>query len=114
MYARARLAQADALAEEVLDTARASTGFTAHADRVKTDALRWVAGKLNARRYGDRQQVEINAKVEHTRGPDRAPEWMQERLAPPPPQIDAPAQAEALGEAIPVAVQHVRKPTTTH
>ena len=53
-YARAREDQADALADEVLDVARAATAETAHADRVRIDAIKWIAGKLRPSVYGEK------------------------------------------------------------
>ena len=55
--ARARVLQADAMDDMILDTANASTSETAAADRVKIGAYQWRAGRLNPKRYGDRQQV---------------------------------------------------------
>ena len=92
-YRRARVAQSHALAEEILDVGRRVEPVTAHADRVRIEALKWVASKLNQRDYGDHQHVSLDAKVEQTSGPEKAPEWMQERLA------DAAAGA-SLGSAL--------------
>ena len=64
-YARARELRADHIADLVHETAMASTPETAHADRVKIDALKWEAGKLNSKRYGD--------KVQHTAGDGESP-----------------------------------------
>ena len=58
MYARARDASADALAEEALEVARASTNETYGADRVRIDTLKWAAAKRRPKEYGDKQQVE--------------------------------------------------------
>lgn len=58
MYARARDASADALAEEALEVARASTAETYGADRVRIDTLKWAAAKRRPKEYGDKQQVE--------------------------------------------------------
>lgn len=64
-YARARELRADHIADLVHETAMASTPETAHADRVKIDALKWEAGKLNSKRYGD--------KVQHTGSDGESP-----------------------------------------
>lgn len=78
MYVRAREAQADYLAEEVVDIAttvlpaikRTVTGTgkrkrvkEEHGDavdraRLMMDARKWYAGKLAPRKYGERQQVD--------------------------------------------------------
>ncbi len=51
-YARAREAQADALAEEIIEISDA-TGDPQR-DRLRVDARKWYASKLNARAYGDK------------------------------------------------------------
>jgi hypothetical protein len=57
-YAAARLLQADALADEVVDIAdKAHDRDTAAAARVKIDARKWMAGKLAPKRYGDAVQL---------------------------------------------------------
>lgn len=59
-YARAREDQADALADEILEVARIVTEKNANAKRVLIDALKWRAGKLKPRVYGNR--------VDHSHG----------------------------------------------
>ncbi len=59
-YARAREAQADALADEIMDEARAATEKNANAKRVLIDALKWRAGKLKPKVYGN--------KIDHSHG----------------------------------------------
>lgn len=51
--ARAREAQADVLADQILDIAENCTAETAMADRVAIGALQWLAGKRQPKRYGD-------------------------------------------------------------
>lgn len=51
-YAHARDAQADALADEIVDIA--DTEEDAAKARVRVDARKWVASKLKPKRYGDR------------------------------------------------------------
>ena len=71
MYARAREAQADYLADELVDIADTATDRdSAAAAKVRTDARKWVAAKLRPKVYGER------VTQEHT-GADGAP------LAPP-------------------------------
>lgn len=55
-YARARELQADALFDEILDLADGGTADVQR-DRLSVDARKWMAGKLQPRKYGD--------KVEH-------------------------------------------------
>jgi len=59
-YARARAIQADALAEKALLRGLASTPETAQADRVALDALKWSAGKIAPKKYGDRAALELS------------------------------------------------------
>lgn len=63
-YALARESQADTLADSIIDLADKVTPLTANADRVRIDALKWVASKLKPRRYGDR--VELGLPVQPT------------------------------------------------
>lgn len=57
-YARAREVQAEVFVDEMVDVARASTPETAAADRVRTDAIKWVAGKRKPKVYGDKVALE--------------------------------------------------------
>lgn len=52
-YARAREVQCDTLADEALDSAREATPENANAVRVKLDAIKWFAGKVHPKVYGD-------------------------------------------------------------
>ena len=69
-YARARETQADTLADEMLDISRGkSADQVANADRrLLLDTLKWRAGKLRPKVYGDRQVVEQqhSGEVAHT------------------------------------------------
>lgn len=62
-YARAREEQGRALAEEALDLARAAKPEDAHAVRVAVDTLKWAAGRMAPRDYGDR--LEVGGQVGH-------------------------------------------------
>jgi hypothetical protein len=53
-YARVRLEQSHAHAERAIVEARAATPLTAQSQRLKYDAERWMAGKLNPRAYADK------------------------------------------------------------
>ena len=69
-YARAREDQADVLADEMLDIAREKSGDQiANADkRLLLDTLKWRAGKLRPKVYGDRQTVDqtVSGEIAHT------------------------------------------------
>ncbi len=53
-YARARDAAGDLFESTIIDAAMAVTSETASADRVKIDALKWIAARRSPRKYGDR------------------------------------------------------------
>jgi hypothetical protein len=55
-YAQARLKQADAYADMILD--EAFNSHDAQIGRLRVDALKWVASKLAPKRYGDKVEVE--------------------------------------------------------
>ena len=64
-YARARELQGHAAADNAIAAAKKRSGDT-QADRLEFDALRWFAGKVAPRHYGD--------KVDHTlAAPDGGP-----------------------------------------
>ena len=55
-YTRARLKQADAYADMILD--EAFNSLDPQIGRLRVDALKWVASKLAPKRYGDKVEVE--------------------------------------------------------
>lgn len=57
-YKAALRAFAANLAEEALQVARKAAPGSANSDRLLVDQLRWLAGKADPARYGDRQVVE--------------------------------------------------------
>lgn len=57
-YAKARDAASDLLESEIIEAARTTTGKTCQADRIKIDALKWVAARRSPRKYGDRVVVD--------------------------------------------------------
>jgi hypothetical protein len=71
-YARARIDQADTLADEMVHIA--DTEPDANRARVRIDARKWVASKLKPKKYGERLDLnvtpnqmtedEINARIE--------------------------------------------------
>lgn len=66
-YARAKLTQADLLAEECLDIADNSTSETHNICRLRIDTRKWLASKLLPKQYGDstllEQKNEENAQL---------------------------------------------------
>jgi len=103
---RAREASAHTWADKSMEVAEASTPETAHADRVKISAYQWAASKLNNRDYGDRTNIDVTAKVEHTKGQDKAPDWMVPKL------VGEVIEGEVVGDA--PALQPPKKSPTTH
>lgn len=57
-YARAKLIQADILAEDCLDIAAISTPESYGPDRLRIDVRKWLASKLLPKQYGDRVLLE--------------------------------------------------------
>jgi hypothetical protein len=62
-YARARELQAHVMAEKAVAAGDAATPEDAHAARVRYDAMRWYAGKLLPKTYGDKVQQEHSGTV---------------------------------------------------
>lgn len=59
-YARARDAAADLFETEIIEAALTVSPETASADRVKIDALKWVAARRAPKRYSERLQQQID------------------------------------------------------
>jgi hypothetical protein len=57
-YARAKLAQANILAEECLEIADNSVNENYNVDRLRIDTRKWLASKLLPKQYGDRVLLE--------------------------------------------------------
>lgn len=57
-YARAKMLQADVLAEDCLTIADNSTPENATVDRLRIDTRKWLASKLLPKQYGDRMVLE--------------------------------------------------------
>lgn len=72
-YAHAREVQADVMDAEILKVAREVTNEDAQAARVKIDAFKWRASKLAPKKYGDRQEIDLNVNMD--------PEQAKARLA---------------------------------
>ena len=58
-YARARESAADMFETEIIEAALAVSPDTAAADRVKIDAMKWVAARRSPKKYGDRTTNEL-------------------------------------------------------
>jgi hypothetical protein len=65
-YARAREAQADKFADELVDIADEGTNENANIIRLRMDARKWAASKLAPKKYGDKQTTEHEHKGEVT------------------------------------------------
>lgn len=61
LYARAREARADVIADEIIDIVDKEPD--PHKARARMDARKWVAGKFNRGMYGD--DVQVTGHVEH-------------------------------------------------
>lgn len=76
-YARARDSAADLFETEIIEAALAVSPDSAAADRVKIDALKWVAGRRAPKRYGDRVQTEHSGTIQVT---DMTDDELEQRL----------------------------------
>ena len=56
-YARAKEAQMEAMAEEIIDIADRADSEGHNVARLQVDTRKWLMSKLAARRYGDKVQV---------------------------------------------------------
>jgi hypothetical protein len=87
-YARARLMQAQACAERAVISGRAATAEDANAARVKMDADKWLAGRLDPQNYAERTQLQ---NLDKNGNPTDAPQRVQiEIVGTPPPQSEQP------------------------
>jgi hypothetical protein len=78
MYRRAREVQAHNLAERALAEAMSACGNEdAAAARLRFDALRWYAGKLLPKAYGERVEVEQTVRAVVSDQPMTAEEWFE-------------------------------------
>lgn len=59
-YARARDAAADLFEADIIEAAMAVSPESAPADRVKIDALKWVAARRAPKRYSERLQQQVD------------------------------------------------------
>jgi hypothetical protein len=65
-YARARVSQAHALAEQLIAIGDTAGPEDAQAKRLMCDNRKWLASKLAPRLYGEKLEVESSGTVEHT------------------------------------------------
>jgi transposase len=65
-YTRARAAAADLFESEIIESAMTTDSEKAPADRVKIDALKWVAARRAPKRYGDKIQTEHSGSIQLT------------------------------------------------
>ena len=66
-YARARVAQADTFAEEILDIADETSADQAHValSKLRIDTRKWVMSKTAPKKYGEKFSAELSSKVEN-------------------------------------------------
>lgn len=79
-YARAREQQADVFAEEIVEISDGEGD--PQRDRLRVDTRKWVAAKLKPKKYGDRQAIDLDARIDHyvVRAPEPAKdasEWLK-------------------------------------
>jgi hypothetical protein len=78
MYKRAREVQAHNLAERAIAEAFSARGNEdTQAARLRFDALRWYAGKLLPKVYGERVEVEQSVRAVVSDEPMTAEEWAE-------------------------------------
>lgn len=67
-YTRARETYADAVFDELDDVSdqavTASTAIEVAGLRLKADNMKWKLARMNAKKYGDKQQIDMTAKVD--------------------------------------------------
>jgi hypothetical protein len=82
IYTRAREAQADYLADEIISISDHSdedhTAFTGanvvQRDKLRVEARKWIAAKLKPKKYGDKVEIESNVNVKSL------PEWLTKKI----------------------------------
>ena len=62
-YRRARAANAECMASQVLDTAINAQSETAYLAKVQIAAFQWLAGKMAPKVYGDKLEVDVSHKI---------------------------------------------------
>lgn len=79
-WARALIAAGHSVADKVQHVADQTTPETAHADRVKIEAYRWIAARREPKVYGDRTDLHVSGELAVRPVRDSAPEWLTTRL----------------------------------
>ncbi len=81
-YTRAREAQADYYAEQIIDIGDNATAETAQVARLQCDNRKWYAGKIRPKKYGDRpDEVHVNTTVNtHIISADKLRELQDRRM----------------------------------
>lgn len=79
-YARAREAAADMFEAEIIEAALSVSQDTAAADRVKIDAMKWVAARRAPKKYGDRVTQDL-VSSDGSMSPKSAIELTDDQLA---------------------------------
>lgn len=66
-YAQARRLQAESLVDKVLDILEKDreTMIEVNDARLKVDAIKWLAGKLDPKKYGEKQQIDANISTDN-------------------------------------------------
>lgn len=76
-YEKAKLEQAEAFTEEMVDIADDKSGDTQR-DRLRVDTRKWIASKLKPKKYGDRTTTEHTGNIGIS---DLSSEELDRRLA---------------------------------
>ena len=61
--ARAREMQADLMDDKIIETAEACDETNYQSSKVKISAYQWRASKLQPKKYGDKQAIEITGEL---------------------------------------------------
>ena len=64
-YTRAREAATDIFETDIIEAAMCSSPESASADRVKIDALKWVAARRAPKKYGDRTALDLGGQSDN-------------------------------------------------
>lgn len=62
-YLRAREISADAFEQKIIEAANSTTNLNYNARRLQIDTAKWIAGRRNQKRYGDKIQAEIDGTL---------------------------------------------------
>lgn len=103
-YARARLMQAHACAEMAVRSGRAAKADDANAARVKMDADKWLAARLDPRNWAEKTQLQ---QLDKDGNPTDAPQRVQIEIVGTPPaqlQSETPRIARSDGPVIDIDI----------